>query len=36
VSRILKLSSKQPEYNGKLEEYRKEVVSLRSTKEYKK
>jgi hypothetical protein len=32
----LKLSSKRPEYSGKLEEYSKQAVSLRSTEEYKK
>jgi hypothetical protein len=28
--------SKRPEYSGKLEEYSKQAVSLRSTEEYKK
>jgi hypothetical protein len=36
VSRISKLSSKGPEYSGKLKEYSKQAVSLRSTEEYKK
>jgi hypothetical protein len=32
----LKLSSKQPEYSDKLEEYSKQAVSWMSTEEYKK
>jgi hypothetical protein len=36
VSRIPKLSSKRPEYSGKLEEYSKQAVSLKSTEKYKK
>jgi hypothetical protein len=30
------VSIKEPEYSGKLEEYSKQAVSLRSTEEYKK
>jgi hypothetical protein len=36
MSRIPKVKSKRLEYSGKLEEYSKQTVSLRSTKEYKK